>query len=49
MIINPYNRKPLLLLPEIILSPLPIAKSFEDIDYVCAENQRVRDEINKYI
>ena len=49
MIINPYNSKPLLLLPEIILSPLPIAKSFEDIDYVCAENQRVRDEINKYI
>lgn len=49
VVINPYNRKPVLLLPEIILSPLPIAKSFEDIDYVCTENQRVRDEINKYI
>ncbi|MBR1868040.1 MAG: hypothetical protein IJ800_05630 [Clostridia bacterium] len=49
VIVNPYNHKPLLLLPEIILSPLPIAKSFEDIDYVCTENQRVRDEINKYV
>lgn len=49
VVINPYNSKPLLLLPEIILSPLPIAKSFEDIDYVCTENQRVRDEINKYV
>lgn len=49
LVINPYNRNPLLLLPEIILSPLPIAKTFEDIDYVCTENQRVRDEINKYV
>lgn len=49
VVVNPYNHKPLLLLPEILLSPLPIAKSFEDIDYVCTENQRVRDEINKYI
>lgn len=47
--INPYNRSPLLLLPKIILSPLPIADSFDDIDLICFENQRVRDAINAYI
>lgn len=46
--INRYNGKPLLLLPADILSPLPIAESFDDIDFICAENQRVRNEINAY-
>ena len=46
--INPYNDKPLLLLPSDILSPLPVAECFDDIDFICAENQRVRDEINLY-
>lgn len=46
--INPYNNKPLLLLPADILSPLPVAESFDDIDFICWENQRVRDEINAY-
>ena len=46
--INRYNGKPLLLLPADILSPLPVAESFEDIDFICLENQRVRDEINTY-
>lgn len=46
--INPYNGKPLMLLPSDILSPLPIAESFDDIDFICGENQRVRDEINAY-
>ena len=32
-----------------ILSALPIAESFDDIDFVSAENQRVRDEANAYI
>lgn len=45
---NPYNRKPLLLLPTTILSPLPVATCFDDIDWICSENQRVRDEINAY-
>lgn len=45
---NPYNNKPLLLLPSIILSPLPIADSFDDIDRICQENERVRQEINAY-
>lgn len=45
---NPYNNKPLLLLPTAILSPLPIADCFDDIDYICQENERVRQEINAY-
>ena len=45
---NPYNKQPILLLPFAILSPLPIATCFEDIDFVCTENERVRNEINKY-
>lgn len=45
---NPYNNSPLLLLPSSILSPLPIANSFDDIDRVCQENERVRNEINAY-
>lgn len=46
--VNPYNGKPLMLLPADILSPLPVAESFDDIDFICRENQRVRDEINSY-
>ncbi len=46
--INPYNNSPLLLLPKTILSPLPIADDFDDIDLICMENQRVRDAINAY-
>lgn len=45
---NPYNTKPLLLLPASILSPLPIANDFDDIDRICCENKRVRQEINAY-
>ena len=45
---NPYNGKALLMLPKIIMSPLPVSILFDGIDF-SAENQRVRDEINKYI
>lgn len=45
---NPYNNKPLLLLPASILSPLPVAEGFDDIDWICQENERVRKEINAY-
>ena len=41
---NPFNNKPLLLLPAMILSPLPIADSFNDIDRICQENERVRQQ-----
>ena len=45
---NPHNGKPLLLLPAAILSPLPIANDFDDVDRICHENERVRQEINAY-
>lgn len=45
---NEYNRKPIMLLPASLLSPLPIADSFDDIDMICMENERVRQEINAY-
>lgn len=41
-------KKPILLLPEEILSPLPVADSFDDIDLICMENERIRQEINAY-
>lgn len=47
-LINPYNKEKILLLPKSILTPLPIAESFDDIDFACSENKRVRDEINKF-
>ncbi len=45
---NPYNNKPILLLPKVLMSPLPVANDFDDISYVCAENERVRNIINEY-
>ena len=46
--LNEYNRKPLLLLPASVLSPLIFADGFNDIDRICFENERVRREINEY-
>lgn len=46
---NPYNQTKVLLLPKQILSPLPITESFDDIDFACSENERVRKEINQYL
>jgi hypothetical protein len=46
---NPFNNKPILLVPKVLLSPLPIAYSFDDIGFVCSTNSRVREEINKYV
>lgn len=48
LLINPYNGEVIYLLPMEILSPLPIANSFDDIDFSCAENERVRNDINQY-
>lgn len=48
MIINPYNGEAILLLPMEILSPLPIASEYGDIEVICAENERVRNVINAY-
>lgn len=47
--INPYKNMPLLLLPESILHELPIAKCWDDIERVCAENEAIRAEINEMV
>lgn len=46
---NKYNKQPIFLLPQVILSPLPVAYDFDDIDLICAENDRVRNDINEII
>lgn len=46
---NPYKKELLLLLPECILHELPIARCWDDIDRVCAENDAIRAEINEDI
>ena len=46
---NKYNQKPIFLLPQTILSPLPVAYDFDDIDLVCSENDRIRNDINDII
>lgn len=49
LIRNPYKGKELLLLPECILHELPIARCWDDIDRVCAENAAIRAEINEEV
>lgn len=49
LVVNPYKRKFLLLLPECILHELPIAKCWDDIDRVCSENDAIKAEINEEI
>lgn len=46
--INRHNKKPILLVPSSILSPLLVADSFDDIDLICMQNDRVRQTINAY-
>lgn len=49
VVVNPYKRYLLLLLPESILHELPIARCWDDIDRVCSENEAIRDELNEMI
>lgn len=46
---DPVKKKPLILVPYEILRPLPIALSWDDIDSVCAYNQRLREALNEVI
>jgi hypothetical protein len=46
---NPYNRKPLILVPSDILRDLPIANDWSDIDYVCQFNEALRKRVNAFI
>lgn len=47
LIKHPDRAMPLLLLPQKLLRDLPIALSWDGIDYVVQENKMLRDEINK--
>lgn len=49
LLINPFKNKPVLLLPKDILHELPIAKEWDDIDYVCSRVQCIRDEMNSFV
>ena len=45
---SPFSEGAILLLPRDILHPLPLAKRFEDLESVCRENQRVRENVNEW-
>lgn len=49
LLINPYKKCHLLLLPECIVHELPIARCWDDLDRVCAENDAIRAEINDMV
>lgn len=45
----PIYTEPVVLLPMEILSDLPIAYSWEEIDLVCAHNEEIRNKVNNII
>ncbi|MCM2280095.1 MAG: hypothetical protein NDJ89_18650 [Oligoflexia bacterium] len=45
----PRAAVPVILVPCDLLRDLPIAHDWDDIGYVCAENERVRDQVNQII
>ncbi len=49
LLINPFKNKSVLLLPKDILHELPIAKEWDDINYVCSRIQCIRDEMNSFV
>jgi hypothetical protein len=46
---NPYNKQPILLVPQSVLRDLPIAADWSQIDYVTAVNAEVRDRFHQII
>lgn len=47
--LNPNTGDPIYLVPKDILTPLPIANSWSDIDLVCTDNQELRNKVNEII
>lgn len=47
--INPHNRYPILLVPQDILRPLPVARSWDEIEMVCEYNSELRRRLNAII
>ncbi|HEY6804431.1 MAG TPA: hypothetical protein VI306_12715 [Pyrinomonadaceae bacterium] len=48
-IVNPFNRKPLILVPADILRDLPIANDWSEVDLVCQFNDALRTKMNGLI
>ncbi|CUU48425.1 hypothetical protein [Clostridium beijerinckii] len=48
-LINPYKENIILLLPQDILHELPIAKDWDDIDRVCREIEKIKNDINTLV
>lgn len=48
-LINPYKENIILLLPKDILHELPIAKDWDDIDRVCREIEKIKNDINTLV
>lgn len=49
LVLNPYKKCEILLLPISVLQELPIAKCWDDIDRVIQENESIRQEINEAV
>lgn len=48
-LINPYKGNVILLLPQDILHELPIAEDWDDIDRVCREIEKIKNDINELV
>lgn len=46
---NPFNSEPLILAPKDILSKLPVADSYLDVEDLCSRSQHIRDYVNSII
>lgn len=47
--VNPYNGKPIILVPQSILRDLPVALDWSDRDIIAEHNQELRDSVNETI
>lgn len=45
--LNPYNNKPILLLPKSCLTPLPLSEDLSQIENACMTNEQARNDLNK--
>lgn len=46
---NPQNNEPIILIPKEILRDLPVAETYADLEWICQQNQSLRDYINSLI
>lgn len=49
LLYNPKDKKPIVLVPSEMLTPLPVAFGFDDIDSVVSHNTALRDQVNRLI